>query len=197
MQFIMEGVSSSNLPDPGSSLRDEGDCCLYGDAVGAQETRCVDIGSNPITTGPSNRGWYLRMRQGSPRFVSVSIDQMSDRAYVLLAIPYPSGTTFTVEIFQYGNRAVTCSNAASAAAVLASNGRSYHFDGSYLFVKLTNYDTARSRGAFTRDGASLVDYTWNLQYRITANGCTSVATQGATSFCSHGNGATIPTTPAK
>lgn len=167
---------------------------MFGDDVPASVKRCVVTGSQEIITGPTGRGWFLKMDKGSPKAFSFDVKQMTDRPYVFLSIPYPSTTTFTIQAFVGGKLFKTLTAASSAAEVRASDGTKYFFGGARVFVKVVNLDKTAAAKTFEVDGVHLPQYTGGVSYSFTASNCPTVATQGATQFCSHGDGGDLPTT---
>ncbi|GAM19811.1 hypothetical protein SAMD00019534_029860, partial [Acytostelium subglobosum LB1] len=114
--------------------------------------------SNPVITGMLNMGWHLNFANlVSPPTFTLQIRQIPFGNYLLLAVPYPAGTTFTgVAEHTSGNPRTTLTKATSQTAVLSGNGSLYHFDGSNLFIKLVNPKlTGSSSEAYTRGGASV------------------------------------------
>ena len=120
-----------------------------------------------ITGVTGNTGWYLRFNQGAPTTTEVWLSQLPIQKYIILAMPYPSGTSFNIRrIFKwYGQMDATLTPAATRAEVVNGDGLKYHFDGTYLYVKLA--DPQFNSGNLVHEG--LVVYGtrwWDLVYSI-------------------------------
>ena len=120
-----------------------------------------------ITGVTGNTGWYLRYHQGAPTTTEVWISQLPIQKYVILAMPYPSGTSFNIRrIFKwYGEMDANVTPVASLAEVVNGDGLKYHFDGTYLYVKLA--DPQFNSGNLVHE--ALVVYGtryWDLHYSI-------------------------------
>ena len=63
---------------------------------GAAVNRSLELTANPGITGLNTGGWYLKVFRGSPASWQVTQVQVPHGKYVLLAMPYPAGTTFSV-----------------------------------------------------------------------------------------------------
>ena len=75
---------------------------------------------NPTVPGVSTEPWLMQLFAGSPPLVTVDVVQLPRGQLVVLVIPYPAGTAFSIPATQkwYGPRVFPVS-AASADAVLS------------------------------------------------------------------------------
>ncbi|GAM19806.1 hypothetical protein SAMD00019534_029810 [Acytostelium subglobosum LB1] len=130
------------------------------------------ITNNPGITGILNLGWYLNFDNlVSAKSFVIDIRQIPYGTYILLALPYPAGTTFSGRAARdWGTQYnTTLVQASSQAAVLAGNGYLYYFDGGNLFIKLTNpLNTGAPIESFARGGVSIHDLCWEYSYYVTA-----------------------------
>ena len=93
-------------------------------------------------------GRYLTFDSGSPVSLKLTSMQISRQTHLFLAIPYPRGTSFVVSAraaswCTANTASKTCeldfTEVASVAAVEASIGNVYHFDGSYLYLRVIQF----------------------------------------------------------
>lgn len=103
---------------------------------------------DPGTAGPYDHahygGWFLRFDDGAPREMEIKLPQVTPGTTLMVAFPYPAGTTFTVTA-----RVTTSECSASkelceevfskvdtSEDVRASAGNVYAFDGTYLYLSI-------------------------------------------------------------
>jgi hypothetical protein len=119
---------------------------------GRTEAVGLDVGANAKITGPiiaQAGGWFIRFLSGTPKVLEITSVQVDSTEVLLLAFPYPSGTTFSIYhkaadwcdpawgVCRHNCRAVT-----SVAAVRSAFGDAYFWDNTartlYLRVVTTN-----------------------------------------------------------
>ena len=161
---------------------------------------------NGAIVGPlGGFGWFLNFDAGSPVSLKLTSMQISRQTHLFLAIPYPLGTSFVLHAraatwCTANTASKTCeldfSEVSSVAEVEASIGNVFHFDGSYLYLRViqtpANYlgtpdwqlwddvEMGSTAYPFIRDGISLPRFSSEQYVLITAN-CTPSATDA--SFC--------------
>jgi hypothetical protein len=139
----------------------------YLSQFGSVSKRMTITKNEGITGVTGDTGWYIRFDQGAPTTTEVWISQLPIQKYIILAMPYPSGTSFSIRrIFKwYGQMDANVTPVASLAEVVSGDGLKYHFDGTYLYVKLA--DPQFNSGSLVHEG--LVVYGtrwWDLHYSI-------------------------------
>lgn len=139
----------------------------YLSQFGSVSKRMTITKNEGITGVTGDTGWYIRFDQGAPTTTEVWISQLPIQKYIILAMPYPSGTSFSIRrIFKwYGQMDANVTPVASLAEVVSGDGLKYHFDGTYLYVKLA--DPQFNSGNLVHEG--LVVYGtrwWDLHYSI-------------------------------
>lgn len=139
----------------------------YLSQFGSASRRMTITKNEGITGVTGDTGWYIRFDQGAPTTTEVWISQLPIQKYIILAMPYPSGTSFSIRrIFKwYGQMDANVTPVASLAEVVSGDGLKYHFDGTYLYVKLA--DPQFNSGNLVHEG--LVVYGtrwWDLHYSI-------------------------------
>lgn len=155
------------------------------------------VGGLPITPNPEivgltgGFGWLLTFDEGSPQNLRISQVDLTEDTALYLAIPYPTGVSFSVA----AKAAPWCSSSMSRSCeevftsvssqedVRASIGNVYHFDQEtgLLFLrismfpdgatgfpdwKLFTFDEVRS---FSRSGVLVPEFEWNNYFEITAD----------------------------
>lgn len=60
--------------------------------------RSMPLTPNPGMTGFNSAGWYMRVYRGMPATWSIEYVQMNRGEFLVLAAPYPMGTTFDVHV---------------------------------------------------------------------------------------------------
>lgn len=113
---------------------------------GRNESLGLEIAVNAKVTGPiidSAGGWFIRFTAGTPKQLNISAVQVDQNDVLLLAIPYPANTNFTVYNFaatwcdvswgvcRHNYRAVT-----SIAAVKSAFGDAYFWDNNARILYL-------------------------------------------------------------
>ena len=160
----------------------------------------LEIGQNPKVTGPviaSAGGWYVKFNSGSPKTLKIKNLQVFPDANLVLAFPYPRGTTFSVK----AKAPSWCSGWArteevlvqvnSLAEVRAGNGDRWFYDAAaeLLYIRVVQKNEAcfpldqvtipwpaetiqTLTGVFTRNGMTLmVMEQYEFHYEILASGC--------------------------
>eukprot|EP01113_Clastostelium_recurvatum_P039916 TRINITY_DN614_c0_g1_i1.p1 TRINITY_DN614_c0_g1~~TRINITY_DN614_c0_g1_i1.p1 ORF type:complete len:1844 (-),score=383.73 TRINITY_DN614_c0_g1_i1:116-5647(-) len=117
---------------------------------GRNESLGLDIGVNAKVSGPiihQSGGWFVRFTSGTPRVLTMASVQVDFNETLLLAFPYPAGTTFSV----YAQGATWCSTSwgtcqhfyrsvSSIDAVRTAFGDAYYWDNTnrVLYLRITN-----------------------------------------------------------
>jgi hypothetical protein len=104
----------------------------------------LDIGADPKLTGPllaTAGGWFVRFSAGTPAVITLGMLQVKPQDTMLLAFPYPAGTT--ISIVAHG--ASWCSPVSScrfsftattsAVNVQRGDGSLYYFDNQVLYIR--------------------------------------------------------------
>jgi hypothetical protein len=74
----------------------------YLSQFGAPSRKMTVTINEGITGVTGTTGWYLRFDRGAPTTTEVWISQLPIQKYVILAMPYPAGTTFSIRrIFKW------------------------------------------------------------------------------------------------
>lgn len=104
------------------------------------ESAGLYIGANAKLTGPlvaASGGWFIRFNSGTPKVLTLTSVQVRMEDVLLIALPYPAGTTFTIyhkaadwcgtswAVCRHNYRSVT-----SIAAVKSSFGDAYFWNSS-------------------------------------------------------------------
>ena len=134
-------------------------------AVAAQR-KLIITRNHHLATGLSGIGWYMYSSFGIPTSIQVEPKNFPRGVYIMLAISYPTGTTFSVYAkYRWGNARQTFPILADRDAVLASNGSYYSFDGRHLYLKLSDmwstYPNSYRRGGV--DIYSAMNQGWYIQ----------------------------------
>eukprot|EP01132_Coremiostelium_polycephalum_P010213 gene10213-12524_t len=161
---------------------------LFGTGFTNGDRRATPFTRNPGITGvishnsnPNVLGWYLFFKDGkTPTTINLKIMQVPLNYHILMAIPYPAGTTFSIKArweWDYGNpprynRDVTATTSVELVRS-AARADKYYFDGKHLYLKLINIVADGSPDEyFERDGVRLNIMEWGVYYNILAT-CTS------------------------
>ncbi|EFA76092.1 hypothetical protein PPL_10671 [Heterostelium album PN500] len=165
VQFWVPGLISRDESWPANSY--VGYTYLFGNGI--SDVRRTVATRNAGVTGISNAGWYLYLTAGSPTYMKIWLSQVVYSNYVFLAVRYPASTTFSVSCeYKYNSQySYNFTMAASPSAVRNGNGKTYHFDGTHLFVKLVNFRLDGSE-YFSRGGAKIFDVYWEFLVHINA-----------------------------
>jgi len=99
---------------------------------------------NGETTGPvGGFGWHIELIEGAPVRLTVGRLQVRFDTSLMLSLSYPPGTSFAITAYAASwcnTNWKQCEEAfqevGSPEAVRASAGNTYHWDGSYLYVRL-------------------------------------------------------------
>lgn len=170
----------------------------------------LDLAYYAKVTGPvvyESGGWFIRFDSGTPKNLTFDNVQVFPKDKLLIALPYPAGTTFTIE----ARTAQWCSPSASRLcrftlkpttsvdAVLNGTGDLYYFNNGILYLRIVQQsDGSLGRGntwiqrtvaeldPFQQAGITLIGRTFAGDYRITINAsnCGSNST-----FCDKTNAA--------
>jgi len=174
-------------------------CPIIGKAThfGRSINEGLSIGSNARVTGPviaSSGGWFVRFNTGTPKVLELKEFQVARSTKLLLALPYPSGTTFKITAYAanwcWKNCSFKFKLVDSLGKVIDSSGAYYYFDSSkgILYLKLVQQPD-RSLGdkspwellplyTFERDGISLPYLGWEYRLKIEAINC-----GGSSKYC--------------
>eukprot|EP01132_Coremiostelium_polycephalum_P005307 gene5307-6611_t len=153
---------------------------LFGTGFTNTDRRQTPFTRNPGITGvinhnnsPKTLGWYLYFKDGkTPTTMDLWTLQIPYNYHLLLALPFPAGTTFqinaTYEWSEWYDRNVTATTSV-ALVRSAPNADKYYFDGKHLYLKLIDI---RATGApeeyFERDGVRLNDFQFGARYQVRA-----------------------------
>lgn len=105
-------------------------------------------------------GWFLQYHSAadeastwsSPKLLQIRAQQIEDGSVLLLALAYPPATTFLIRRMTTKSSFVTYTAASSVAAIRQDTGAStYHFDGTYLYLRMADVAAGTSLG-FGEDG---------------------------------------------
>eukprot|EP01132_Coremiostelium_polycephalum_P000649 gene649-803_t len=167
IEIIVPNYIDYSYYEPGPHV---GNFSLFGNGI--TDRRTIVVTKNPGITGVTNMGWYWYLNNGSPTSMDIKITQIPFGHNILLAIPYPAGSTFTITSrFIWNNDYdLTLTPATSVAQVRDSAGQKYYFNGSHLYISL--YDrtlTGSAEEYFLRDGVKLYIANWNFYYYIRVN----------------------------
>uniref|UniRef100_A0A6B2KYW6 CEMIP beta-helix domain-containing protein n=1 Tax=Arcella intermedia TaxID=1963864 RepID=A0A6B2KYW6_9EUKA len=157
----------------------------------------LKIGGNPKVTGPmiyEAGGWFVEFSSGTPADLKISHLQIEPLVSALVALPYPSGTTFTSISavaaswcsWSWGVCSFDLTATTSVEAVRNGGGDLYYWDSAagILYFKLLqppdegNFKSLGSHpfnqtyyplSNFTRSGITLIYQTWDMHYQVIAN----------------------------
>ena len=151
----------------------------YLSQFGDSTKRMIITKNEGVTGVTGNTGWYLRFDQGAPTTAEVWVTQLPTQKHVILAMPYPAGTSFNIRrVFKwYGQMDADVTQAGSLAEVVSGNGLLYFFDETYLYIKLA--DPQINSGNLVHEG--LIVYGtrwWDMHYSI------KTTNQGSATFVS-------------
>ena len=115
--------------------------------------------------GPlGGRGWLVKYNAGSPISLVISKVQVPSTSHLVLVLPYPAGTKFTIKALPnswcsgYCECGTTFRKVNSADAVRDGGGDLYHFDGKFLYIRVVQTpSTFNTHGFAECDG----DRTWS------------------------------------
>jgi len=209
------GSDDNNCPNG------DGLCPLVGKVThfGWTLTDGIPLAMNPKVTGPiikSSGGWFVRFDAGTPRKVRIMNAMIHPDDTLILAFPYPSGTTFSVIAYgpdwcdsSWARCTDTLVRANSLDEVKAAYGDKYYYDSTnqILYYRVVQTDelywdhgtvdnphqawpkrTLDSLAHFERDGVNLmVMEAWSFRVEIVATNC---GTGASTKYCA-------PVTPIK
>eukprot|EP00474_Spongospora_subterranea_P005425 CRZ05883.1 hypothetical protein [Spongospora subterranea] len=165
----------------------------------------LNVTVNSKITGPITSGWYLRYLAGAPKTLSISNVQIMDAGghqgpILILALPYPPQTTFTVTAaaasWCYPSQSQICTQQFSkvnSLAQLRQRTDAYFFDSAInvLYVAIIEQHEDRlgnagvwdpwqkPKSSFTRQGISLISPSQFYKLTIVA----SCQTHQGTQFC--------------
>jgi len=130
---------------------------------GRSETVGLDVGVNAKVTGPiiaQAGGWYIHFSKGTPKVLNITSVQVDMTEVLLLAIPYPSGTTFTIFhqaaswcSTSWGVCTHACRAVTSVAAVRGAFGDAYFWDNTARILYLRVVNTNSYFGSLGSDPA--------------------------------------------
>jgi len=125
------------------------------------ESAGFNLGVNAKVTGPiiaASGGWFIRFASGTPSTLTFTNVQVNTTDVLLLALPYPSGTTFSIHhqgASWCGTSWAVCSHAYqpvnSIAAVISAFGDAYYWNNAARTLYLRVVQTADSFGAVGSD----------------------------------------------
>eukprot|EP01125_Pyxidicula_operculata_P020153 TRINITY_DN7392_c0_g1_i1.p1 TRINITY_DN7392_c0_g1~~TRINITY_DN7392_c0_g1_i1.p1 ORF type:complete len:1411 (+),score=306.06 TRINITY_DN7392_c0_g1_i1:3-4235(+) len=147
---------------------------LWGDGIGSN--RSSPITKCPGVTGVTNKGWYLYLDGGSPPSFTVETYIIPKGLWIMLAIGYPAGTTFTIKGDSYwNNNDFNVTQASSFNEVSQGNGTKYFYDEMehMLYVKLVD-PMADETDWFVRENVRIATINNGFAYKITTS-CSSSA----------------------
>ena len=102
-------------------------------------------------------GWFLQYHSApdnttawsSPKLLTIRAQQIEDGSVLLLALAYPSGTTFVIRRQNQRSSSLTYSIGTGVAAIRQDSSASkYYFDGTYLYLRMPDLKD----GGFGEDG---------------------------------------------
>ncbi|KAK5579699.1 hypothetical protein RB653_009385 [Dictyostelium firmibasis] len=167
IEFWIPGFMEREVPqDPDSYI---GTISLFGSGI--TDERKTLLTRNAGITGVSNMGWYVYWTIGTPAYFRIWTAQIQYGEYIFLAIPYPSGTKFSISSeYDYNSQyTYTFTQTTSALLVKQGNGKQYFFDGTHLFLKLVNFmNTGSSSESFNRAGIKIPNIYWSYIYNVRA-----------------------------
>ena len=117
---------------------------------GYAASRAAPIGLDPGVMGPYHHkhvgGWFISLDGGAPRVATFTRLQVPFGDTLMLALAYPSTATLEVraQVTQFCTPEdgylcdVALTDAGSIAAVRGGVGDTYHWDGTYLYLKLVS-----------------------------------------------------------
>uniref|UniRef100_A0A0G4G4X5 G8 domain-containing protein n=1 Tax=Chromera velia CCMP2878 TaxID=1169474 RepID=A0A0G4G4X5_9ALVE len=185
----------------GESWRDDvvGRTTLFGDSMSVSQgkERWASLTRNRGVTGPVSEhlGWFLTVDNGAPKRIDLSIGQLPRNGHLILATPFPKGTTFTLtRSLRWSDENFSGVKVNSLQAAVDGSGAEYFFDESgtsdfgILYVKVR----APYWGDWARGGASIPKLMTRYDYEINA-----VCPEGTDTenFCTLPSGSNVmPTT---
>jgi hypothetical protein len=97
-------------------------------------------------SAPGNTGWYMRLDAGAPDMFLIHAIQVPRGNFVVLALSYPAGASFSVTLTQrHGPAMLDYPHADSLDSVLAptqgvapGQGAMWFFDGAHLYLRVVN-----------------------------------------------------------
>ena len=181
--------------------------------------RGAEIGGDTAIIGPYHHdalgGWFVSLDKGAPVRLHMSRIQVAKDSTLMLAVAYPPGTNFTVQaaVSRWCNTGSghlcehTLTDAGSVAAVRHGAGDTYHFDGTYLYLKVvsmarqstgpyylgtteTGWAELADGDTFTRAGISIYDR-GNSRYSLTVTADCTPSSADA-DYCSEAVAASAP-----
>ncbi|EGC28910.1 hypothetical protein DICPUDRAFT_90740 [Dictyostelium purpureum] len=159
-----------------------GNISLFGSGISDRRTMAVT--KNPGITGIGKFGWYLYLPAGSPTYMKIWVGQVAFGQHIFFAMPYPSGTTFSVSCDFKGTKLYkNYTLGASAIDVRDSDGSKYYFDETHLFIKIVNFALDGSSDEyFERSGAKVYDTIKYYFIHITATNTITPPTKPINGF---------------
>ncbi|EFA86780.1 hypothetical protein PPL_00585 [Heterostelium album PN500] len=165
--FRVPGFIEWNESYPGWPLTPIGNFSLFGNGI--TDRRTIPFTQNPGMTGMSNFGWYMYTFRGSPTFIEFHLLQIPFNNHIIMAIPYPAGTTFSIVAYYY-EESRTFTPVSSLATLRAGSGQNFYFDGVNLYIKFVDLAaTGSSDEYFERNGVRVYGVNWGLYVHIHAN----------------------------
>lgn len=161
----------------------------------------MSVSTNAKITGPiiaAHGGWFVRFNQGTPRVINVKQIQVAPRDMLIMAFPYPRGTTFSITAYAASWCNPTwseCSRVFTASQnytdLRSGFGDRYLYDGTnqLLFIRIVQKNegdfgakNAQSGGpwraetianllTFQRAGIVLMKPNFNYRVEIVASSC--------------------------
>jgi len=163
---------------------------------GKNESLGLAVAANAKVTGPiiaQAGGWFIRFTKGTPKLLTFDSAQVAQNDVLLLALPYPAGTTFTIwnqGASWCGPAWATCRHnytaVTSVAAVRSAFGDAYFWDNNAktLYLRLVSIPDTFQRpdvkswtpfppqANFTRGGQTLTSGNFQASVIIQAS-CSS------------------------
>ncbi|EFA85560.1 hypothetical protein PPL_01519 [Heterostelium album PN500] len=159
---------------------------LFGPNIPSTPRRSSIVSGNAGITGVTGIGWYVYFTTlGGPSSFDIHTRMIPYGQYIILALKYPAGTTFTGRTtyeWSTPQQRSVLSSVSNFASVLNGNGNQYYFDGNHLYLKLVNQMLTGNQAEeqFQRGGARLFNIFTGFRYHVIAtcpsNNCQSADT---------------------
>ncbi|KAH9259577.1 hypothetical protein BASA81_001999 [Batrachochytrium salamandrivorans] len=181
------GSDANNCPNGEGLCPVIGQVTHFGRAFGTG----IKIAQNPKITGPilsQGGGWHVRFDQGTPKSLKIQYVVVHPNDLLLVAIPYPAGTTFQV-VATDTNSCQSCQDVLvqvnSLEEVRQGFGDRYYYSNGLLYFRIVQRNsitngahvtwtkqTLDQVASFTREGITLmVMDQWSFTIEIKASNC--------------------------
>lgn len=135
------------------------------------ESAGLELALRAKITGPivASGGWFVRYVEGAAKKLNFTAFQIAPTEPLILAFPYPAGTTFN--IYYFGGYCGACTHASrpvnSIQEVVQAFGDAHYWDNNArtLYVRIVHINSQLEGGG---NGAAWTSYTFPLNY--TRNG---------------------------